>query len=375
MNKPNLSSNFFRVTRHGFRFFSSVFRLPIFLCIFDRAPRIKFPDNMSTRQISILVLLTTILTACTEEVNIYSKGQPVPVVYCLLDPTASTQYVRIGRSYQGGETDARIPPEPDSTVWNIPHEVYMEEYIGDVRGNTYRFEPDDNIKKDSGFFPVANLRIYSSAFKAEPGKTYQLYVFFPDLNKMVSAKVLVHGAPDIVDPLPLSIRKINFETGQPFVIRWTPGANTGVYEKIFRIYYRDSSASGEEFNSADYSSGGVFDLKTDQLQEYTMGGPAFFTAMAKNIRVIPGIIREVISVEFIMISGGSDLGFHYRMDVETGSNFTSLGEYSNFRNALGIFSSRIITRVPNLSLSPVTIDELARNEKTAALGFKDSKGE
>jgi hypothetical protein len=329
---------------------------------------------MSPGRFFLPIILILIFVACTEDVDIYTKGQPVPVVYCLLNPSDSTQYIRIGRSYQGGNADVRIPPDADSTIWNIQHEVYIEEYTGDVKGNTFRFAPDSFIKKDSGFFPVTNLRIYSSVFKPDPGKSYQLYVYFPDLNKMVSSKIMIHGVPEIVDPLPLSIRKINFEPAQPFIIRWSPGVNTGVYEMIFRINYRDSSAVGEEFNSADYSSGGVFDLKTDQMQEYSMGGPAFYDAMAKNIPVVSGIVREVISVEFIMISGGIDLGFHYRAGVETGSNFTNFSVYSNMRNGLGIFSSRSIVRVPNLALSFVTIDELARNAKTAALNFKDSKG-
>ncbi|MCX6223861.1 MAG: hypothetical protein NTV01_03790 [Bacteroidia bacterium] len=251
----------------------------------------------------------------------------------------------------------------------------MEEYTDGLKGNTFRFEPDTIIKKDTGFFPVANLRVYSSAFKPIAGNTYRLYVFFPDLDKMVFAKTIVHGSPQIVDPLPLSIRKINFEPGQPFTIRWYPGLNSGVYQMIFRIYYRDSSAVGEEFNSADYASAGIYNLHTDQMLEYPMGGLAFFTAMAKEIPVISGMVRNVISVEFIMTSGGADLGIHYQSSVETGNNFTNLADYSNIDNGLGIFSSRIESRIPNLTLSGVTLDELARGETTRLLGFRDSKGQ
>lgn len=331
--------------------------------------------RFSNLPVSFLILLSVGFTACEQKIDIYADGPPVPVVYGLLDPANSIQYVRIGRSYLGGTTGVDRPPESDSTVWNIPHEVYMEEYTDGQKGNTYRFEPDNDIKKDSGFFPVSNLRVYSSAFKPIAGKTYHLYVYFPDLDKMVSAKTMVHGSPEIVDPLPLSIRKINFEPGQPYTIRWYPGLNSGVYQMIFRIYYRDSSAYGQEFNSADYASEGVYNLETDQMLEYGMGGPAFFTAMAKGIPVITGIVREVVSVEFIMISGNMDLGIHYRSGLETGSNFTNLAEYSNIGNGIGIFSSRTETRVPNLTLAEVTIDELARGEKTRSLGFKDSKGQ
>jgi tRNA (Thr-GGU) A37 N-methylase len=49
-------------------------------------------------------------------------------------------------------------------------------------------------------------------------------------------------------------------------------------------------------------------------------------------------------------------------------------EYSNIGNGVGIFASRSISRVPNLALSNVTLDELANGDITSALGFKDSKG-
>ncbi|MFH0760329.1 MAG: hypothetical protein V2A67_02345 [Bacteroidota bacterium] len=324
--------------------------------------------------LAVLSFSAGLVVSCTEEVDLYGDGQPVPIVYCILDPADSLQYVRIGRSFQAGGHSLDDSPVSDSTVWDIPHEVYIEEYAGGVKGRTYFFEPDYNIRKDTGFFPATNLRLYSSILKPVPGNSYQLYVYFPDIEKMVSAKITVHGLPEIVDPLPISIRKINFEPGQQCVIRWYPGLNTGAYEMIFRIHYRDSFALVEEFNTADYSSKTIFNQQTGQMQEYGMGGPAFFAAMAAEIPVIPGNVREVISVEFIMISCGIDLGFHYRAGVETGTNFTNLTGYSNLRNGMGIFSSRYESRIPNLALSEVTLDLLARNEVTRSLGFKDSKG-
>ncbi len=327
-----------------------------------------------SRILIILGCFISFLVSCNDEVDLYTDSLPVPVVYCLLDQADSIQHIRLGRSYQAGANSAEQTPEADSTVWNIPHQVYIEEYSGDSKLNTYFFEPDTTIRKDTGFFPTANLRIFSAPLKPMPGYTYQLYVYFPDLRKMVSGRITVHNLPEIVDPLPLSIRSINFEPGQLYTVRWYPGLNTGVYELIFRVHYRDSSAGGQEFRSADYTSKGIFDLKTDQLQEYSMGGPAFFKAMASQIPVVDSMLREVISLGFVMITGGTDLGFLYRSAVETGSAFTNLAEYSGLRNGIGIFSSRTETRVPNLTLSEVTIDMLAHSEGTKSLGFKDSKG-
>ena len=251
----------------------------------------------------------------------------------------------------------------------------MEEYENDKVTQMYHFTLDEVTQKDTGFFPGSNLRLFSTAMNPIPGREYHLYVYFPDLDKMVSAKTIVHRAPEILDPLPLAARRINFEPGQPFIIHWIPGTHTGVYEMIFRIHYSDSSATGQQFQWADYSSGGFFDQREKQMLDYSMGGPGFFSAMSVQIPVREGVVREVVSVEFIMISGGLDLGFHYRSIMEAGTVFSNLADYSNVRNGIGIFCSRILSKVPNLKLSHVTLDALAHGEFTRDLGFKDSKGE
>ena len=156
---------------------------------------LAFSNTLSIGKLFILVLLSATLITCKEDVTLYTSGQPVPVVYSLLDPVSDLQYVRIGRSYTGGLDAMNQPPVTDSTVWNITHEVYIEEYANGQKGETYWFAPDSTLLKDPGFFPVTNLRVYSSAFKPVAGNTYQLYIYFPDLDKMVSARPAVNGSP------------------------------------------------------------------------------------------------------------------------------------------------------------------------------------
>lgn len=331
-------------------------------------------NSLSLRNCMLCAFLALANISCQEELFTNTIGQSVPVIYFLLDPNDDVQHIRIGKSYLPGSTGVDGPPESDSTIWKISNEIYVEEYANGLKGNTYRFLPDTTVIKDTGFFPVSNLRVYYSDFKPVAGRTYQLYVYFPELNKMVFAKTVANGLPQIVDPFPLSIRKINFEAGQPYTVRWYPGQFGGVYQLVFRVHYRDSSDLGEQFNTADYSSPGIFNLEPAQMLEYGMGGPSFFEAMANRIPVIPGIVREVISVEFILITGGTDLGIHYQSANATGNNFTNLMDYSNIDNGIGVFSSRSELHIPNLALSEVTVDQLAQGDKTHSLGFKDSRG-
>ncbi|MCX6223860.1 MAG: hypothetical protein NTV01_03785 [Bacteroidia bacterium] len=85
--------------------------------------QLALSDTLSIRKLFILVLLSTAIASCNEDVDLYTGGQPVPIVYGLLDPASEVQYLRIGRSYVGGADAMNQPSVTDSTVWNIPHEV------------------------------------------------------------------------------------------------------------------------------------------------------------------------------------------------------------------------------------------------------------
>jgi len=303
------------------------------------------------------------------------EGDPVPIVYCLLDPAGETQYIRIGRTYRGDSMVMERPPVTDSLLWQAQMEVYMEEYQAGTLLKTYEFLPVTGAPKDSGFFPQDALSLWSGRMKPVPGNEYRLYVYSGNMDLMVTARTTAHGLPEIIDPMKLPGRKVNFEAGQPFTARWYPGNYTGVYEMIFRIHYQDSSGSGIRFRSADYSSGGIYDIRHDQVLDYSMGGPSFFKAMAGQIEPTDSLVRRVISVEFMMISGGLDLSFYYRSVNDAGTNFTNFLDFTNLINGTGIFASRSTIRITNLELSNVTIDEMAHGNIMSSRGFLDSRGQ
>jgi hypothetical protein len=97
--------------------------------------------------------------------------------------------------------------------------------------------------------------------------------------------------------------------------------------------------------------------------------------MAAQIEPADSLTRRVISVEYIMFAGGIDLSFYYRSVNDAGTNFTNFLDYTNLVNGVGIFASRSITRISNLELSNVTIDQLAHGSITGNLGFLDSRGQ
>ncbi len=62
--------------------------------------------TMRYNRLLVLLLSLTFLQACESEVDLFGDGPEVPVVFALLDQSATVQYFRINPSFKG-EGDAR----------------------------------------------------------------------------------------------------------------------------------------------------------------------------------------------------------------------------------------------------------------------------
>jgi len=314
------------------------------------------------------------LQACENEIPVNGRGQAVPVVYCLLNPQSNIQYVRISRSYTGDSATWSRPPVHDSMMWDVPCSIYIEEMVGNQAGPFVWFYPDTVPEKDSGFFPVTAHAVYRAEFRPKVNTRYQLYVYFPDLDRMVSGRTWVHQPPEIIDPASIQGRTISFDTIQPYKTRWLPGNYSGLYQVLFRLHYSDSTARNYRFLTADFSSDLIFDTRYGVTLEHAMNGSRFYEAIARQVPEKSGTIREVISLEFILFAGGTDLALLYNTSTRAGTSFYGLNDFSNLTNGVGIFSSLTRSSVTNLQLSNLTLDRLAHGSMTGHLGFRDSKG-
>ena len=67
----------------------------------------------------------------------------------MLNPDADTQYVRLGRTFQTDPAHPGDPPLTDSTVWNLPVDVYVEELQDGIPVKRYQFDPCAAPVKDT----------------------------------------------------------------------------------------------------------------------------------------------------------------------------------------------------------------------------------
>jgi len=326
--------------------------------------------------IGIVALLVAIyMMGCTEEVDMVAYGPPVNIVYCLLNPGKETQYVRIGRSYNGASLDLNHSPPKDSITWNKDFLVYVEERDAqDMISQIYQFQPVASIEKDTGFFPVNGLSVYKSDFKPILLHTYNLYVHFVDDDKITSGTTIIPGKVEIIDPKPIPGRKINLQTGSNFTIRWKPVEKGGIYQSYFNITYKEIGSLGTEIKNILFHSSVFVEISPPLMLERTISGNRFISQCINQVDSTISATREVINVSFEMFVGGEDYGFFVNSQLGDNNLSTAFGEYTNLNNGIGIFSSVTKYEISNLELSNTTLDELAYSDKTRHLGFLDHYG-
>lgn len=321
-----------------------------------------------------ILVLFSLSTSCSNEVDLHTSGDHIPIVYCLLNPLEKSQIVRIGKSFHISKDQPNNPPVADSLVWLENTEVYIERWENDDPVETILFEEITNIRKDTGYFPGEALKIYGADFQPKPGENYHLFVYFPELNKIVSGQTLVMSVPEILDPELVPGRMVSFDTISPYKIRWRGGTFTGLYQGVFKMNYTESGSGDLEHKSCYFKTPIYKEQRANDLYEEYLTAWTFLKAVASQIDPIPGVERELISFEFRFYAAGIDLAILVDNDLTGGNPFVLIQNNSNIFGGMGAFSSFTYQRIPNLQASETTKYFLATSTITRNLGFKH-KGE
>jgi len=322
-----------------------------------------------------VTLMISLFISCSNDFELNTSADPVPVVWCLLNPDVNEQYVRLERSYLTDPAHPDDRPVTDSTVWNLPVTVYIEELSGGLPVQLVRFEPVTSPPKDSGYFPEDNLRLYYADFKPARLATYRLYIHFTDDNRIVTGITTVPGAPVVYDPLEVPGRKINLQAGVQFTSRWAPGEGLGIFQGTYIMNYEEIVQEQTSINQVYLKMSPILGLGADIEMSGFVSGNRFMEEMVKQVPVRDGAVRTMINVRFLLYKGGEELALQVSPDLQQTTISNSLNQYSNLVNGIGVFSSLQLVYVNNLQLSNTTINELANSELTRKLGFSDIHGD
>lgn len=318
----------------------------------------------------ILIQLILLIISCESDINLIYGSGGKPIVYCLLNPKDSIQYLRVSRSFIiKGNPDGQVI-SPDSLILDEDFYAYLESEKPDGIRDIHYFEKTDINQRDSGLFPRNGLIVFQTNCSVEGGKEYGLYVNFPQIPRLIAGSVTVVNPIEILDPNPLPGREVTFLEDQGYLVRWTKSAKFAIYQPLVRFIFLEGDKNFQIRREVDMPQPMVYGDSENAILTSFLNGAGFIDDLMTNLTAPDsGLRRKIIGFDLLMTTGGAELAVFIRSDRNAVASFTGLDEYSNLDGAVGIYSSQTFTGTYNNRFSDLTINYLADSERTRHLEF------
>jgi hypothetical protein len=338
-------------------------------------------------------------TSCDDDIDINAPYEDIAVVYCLLDPDSSKQYIRINKLFQSegnAEQDAK-----NRSLHEYGDELFGRLIEFDASGNeiqSFELQSEEIADKDSGLFYYPEQKIYSIEGALNDESTYRLEFTKPNGEEVSGQTALLRkGRTSLSGSQVLSWRF----NGMPFIANGEANENvifdvvSPVNGKSFELNlefsyteeYADNTSKEFKVNIpvGSYSFTDVRESESEESQlSVKYNGLRFYERVAREVAPItgtenPAIVRRVPKADSSMIV---KLGFadnELDIYIEVSKPSTSLLEdkppYTNLTNGIGIVASRTNDR-SFFGLTADSYDELVNAENlglTGGRGFCNPK--
>ncbi|MFC2117657.1 hypothetical protein ACFLSY_03335 [Bacteroidota bacterium] len=321
----------------------------------------------------LLVLLFLPFTqSCEDEVDAFVEGDPVAIVYCLLNPFDSVQYVRINRTYLSEEGTEGFPSTSDSIYFMEDIQVSIERWEDNEVKETIIFEKYEGKPKDSGNFPNDKSILYRAEGKIYTQSKYILYLYMTESENIIQAEATTIGDLVIIDPFPIPERKVTLSSIQDYTIRWDLSPEAWIYQTAVRFNYDEINGEDTLRKSFDW----MLNISQPDFQkrEYVsarINGSKFFQILVQNIEENTSVKRKAVDLDFIFYYGGVELRFYVESISPSTTVLQEKPSFTNFTNAEGIFSSLAKKEILSIQLSNIMIDSIAHSSVSRNLSFVD----
>lgn len=316
-----------------------------------------------------IVVASIGLMSCDNSLDITAPYEDTTVVYGLLDPTDSVNYVRVGKAFLGEGNALVYAQELDSITYGAEIEVVLVE---GSTGNRIALERVEDSNKPEGLFAAPGQVYYQTDHNLNENSWYRLEVTKGDTEAVVQATTPIINNFGIDNPRVTStIAMVN--PNFPYSIKWRSAEDARIFEVKITVDFMEVSRT----NPADSVLKTVlWDLGTevardtdgDQDLKIDIPFPAFFNFMMANVDVDNQVHRHFRGMSFHFAAAGENF-YTYRQVNGSGGFFQEPPLFTNVENGVGLLDTRYNKVVPNLDITDPMYDSLACGSITRELGF------
>lgn len=318
--------------------------------------------EMSVRLSVVLIFLA--FWGCTEEIDLVSEGEIVPVVYAIFDASDSIHTVRLSKSFGDELSVEEMIHDPGRLYYDSP-------LITMGRNRTtqsYSFQLNQSQPRQQGYFPDFPNPIYQLEQKLNPGM-YTLRIDPGDGSEPII--VTTHLITELVVAYPSRATKRIYFYDDPVSFIWFPSAKAYSYEIAFTLIYEEEhQTNGLQTKSVTYSRR-IFEEELEWMQDrfkaqvYSDPIYAYYGLQVHEDELVD--YRKPI--ELILTISTADQDLTQYLSKNSPDIDTHRATKGNLDNAIGIVASKFSRKFPNMQLSPKAMDSLRRGRFTKNLKF------
>lgn len=351
----------------------------------------KFNFFKSSNTTFNLVILTVLflLNSCKNEINIAAPWKETLIVYGLLDPATSVNYIRIQKAYLDPNSNAIKFASINDSIYTEKLDVKL--YVK-LNGNTidtifpeYINGDIEGIKKDSGLFSNSPNYLYKitepiKASRLSPNPedyTYQLEVYDTKKGYKCSSNTTTTGFLEPLSPVTNNITPItiNSKVGTYITIGYREGRNVKTYDMIIRFWYKEYDIKTPSDTQTKYIDWVLFknrptsSLRGYELKITSIESNIFYELLNYSLNADSDIKRIPLYCDVEFYGAGEDLYTYIQVNLPSVGIIQKKPEYTNITNGLGLFSSRYITAFRKIPISAEMKSQLKNSDYTKSLNF------
>nr|MBS0038434.1 DUF4249 family protein [Saprospiraceae bacterium] len=325
---------------------------------------------MSKYFLPLILLVSMVWTSCSNDFDLFTEKEEIPVVYALLSKSDEVHYIRLERAFLDENRSALlVASEPDS----IYYKDATVELIDLVTQQVFEFQKTDlaqqDLPRDDGYFPSEPNYLYAigaEEIDLQGNRNYRLEV-------KRNGELLTTSSVLIIDDLrirsPVEGQGLNLQGEIRTNVRWDATAGAEFFN--LRLYFNYEERIIDQGNTYEPRVA-VWNVVT-RASGNTIGirGNEFLQWVGGALEEKGNVQRRFQSIDLRLDAGGLEL-FNYVNVGLANTGITSSNEiplYTNIEGGLGVLSSINHTEVVDFHLRPAAMDSLIMGRFTQDLNF------
>lgn len=343
------------------------------------------------RILSILILAAltaTLVNSCKSDYSLNAPYDRIPLVYGILDPTESTQYVKINRTYLADADNSLYTGVNDSLLYETVS-AKVEEYVDGSLVTEFPLAETWVQNIDEGLFYSDSQKVYY--FDTPSGLNeeaiYKVVIDVAEESESITAETnivktsslkLQETYKQIVQFNGLRFASIKTLEDGVFLdenVRWITTLRGKRYDLSLRFHYWEYKTDGSYIPVyMDWSLGSQSSTTTNGGSELNKlaTGEAFYDMIAgrlQNYANESGVEKRVVkNVELTIIAGNENLDTYIELNEPATGVVTEPPSYTNIEGGSGLFASKTQISL-NTELNNYSMYALWGSEKTKDLKF------